>query len=168
MCEAEKIYANDKVSVQRIKEENEKRLSEAGKIGATITNNFKSGCVQMDAGRKQQRDRSTNTREQRAKIAGVSAGTVARYDTVISTLAYDTKEEVMRWMLDIQLGRRNLSPIQRIAVAEKYRPLYEKEAKENQSKAGKEYGNGGTKLTANLPQALHKEKKSVIQVRIKN
>ena len=75
-------------------------------------------------------------------------------EPVIGTLAYETKEEVMKWMLDIQLGRRNLSPIQRIAVAEKYRPLYEKEAKENQSKAGKEYGNGGTKLTANLPQAL--------------
>lgn len=27
-----------------------------------------------------------------------------------------------------QLGRRNLSPIQRIAVAEKYRPIYEKQA----------------------------------------
>ncbi len=42
----------------------------------------------------------------------------------------------MEWMLDIQLGRRNLSPIQRIAIAEKYRPLYEKEAKENQSNVG--------------------------------
>lgn len=31
---------------------------------------------------------------------------------------------------------RNLSPIQRIAVAEKYRPIYEKQARENQSKAG--------------------------------
>lgn len=80
-------------------------------------------------------------------------------DPVIGTLAYDTKEEVMRWMLDIQLGRRNLSPIQRIAVAEKYRSLYEKEARNNQSKAGKEYGNGGTKLTANLPQALDQDKK---------
>lgn len=38
----------------------------------------------------------------------------------------------MEWMLDIQLGRRNLSPIQRIAVAEKYRPIYEKQARENQ------------------------------------
>lgn len=38
----------------------------------------------------------------------------------------------MEWMLDIQLGRRNLSPIQRIAVAEKYRPIYEKMAKEKQ------------------------------------
>ena len=34
-------------------------------------------------------------------------------------------------MLDIQLGRRNLSPIQRIAIAEKYRSLYEKQAREN-------------------------------------
>ena len=36
---------------------------------------------------------------------------------------------VMEWMLDIQLGRRNLSPIQRIAVTEKYRPIYEKKQK---------------------------------------
>ena len=54
-------------------------------------------------------------------------------EPVIGTLAYDTKEEVMRWMLDIQLGRRNLSPIQRIAVAEKYRPIYAKQAKERQA-----------------------------------
>ena len=40
------------------------------------------------------------------------------------------------WMLDIQLGRRKLSPIQRIAITEKYRPIYEKQARENQSKAG--------------------------------
>lgn len=65
----------------------------------------------------------------------------------------------LQWMLDIQLGRRNLSPIQRIAVAEKYRPIYERKAKDNQSKAGKEYGNGGTKLTANLLQALDQDKK---------
>lgn len=53
-------------------------------------------------------------------------------DYVVGTLAYDTKEEVMEWMLDIQLGRRNLSPIQRIAIAEKYRNIYEKQARENQ------------------------------------
>lgn len=39
-------------------------------------------------------------------------------------------------MLDIQLGRRNLSPIQRIAVAEKYRPIYEKQAALNKSLNG--------------------------------
>lgn len=65
----------------------------------------------------------------------------------------------MEWMLDIQLGRRNLSPIQRIAVAEKYRPIYEKMSKENQIKSGIEYGNGGTKVTVNLPQPLDNEKK---------
>lgn len=56
-------------------------------------------------------------------------------DTGIATpttaFAYETKEEVMEWMLDIQLGRRNLSPIQRIAIAEKYRSIYEKQAREN-------------------------------------
>lgn len=38
----------------------------------------------------------------------------------------------MEWMLDIQLGRRNLSSIQRIAVTEKYRPIYERQARERQ------------------------------------
>ena len=50
----------------------------------------------------------------------------------VGTLAYETKEEVMRWMLDIQLGRRNLTPIQRISVAEKHRALFEAQAKERQ------------------------------------
>ena len=74
---------------------------------------------------------------------------------VVGTLAYETKEEVMEWMLDIQLGRRNLSPIQRIAVAEKYRPIYEKQAKENQSLGGgdKKSENYKKTVTENLPQA---------------
>ena len=63
-------------------------------------------------------------------------------------------------MLDIQLGRRNLSPIQRIAVAEKYRPMYEKEAKANQSEYhGNQYDkkNG---LTENLPQVQSKKERN--------
>ena len=39
-------------------------------------------------------------------------------------------------MLDIQLGRCTLSPIQRIAVTEKYRPIYEKQAAINKSLNG--------------------------------
>ena len=66
-----------------------------------------------------------------AKLANVGTGTIARFNRVMSS-----DDEVMEWMLDIQLGRRNLSPIQRIAVAEKYRPIYEKQAKENLSKTG--------------------------------
>ena len=53
-------------------------------------------------------------------------------------------------MLDIQLGRRNLTPIQRIAVAEKYRPIYEKQAKENLKQAGNNYGIGKEKPLPNL------------------
>ena len=68
---------------------------------------------------------------------------------------------VMEWMLDIQLGRRNLSPIQRIAITEKYRPIYEKQARENQSKAG-----GDKKsLSQNSSKAVDPENK--IDVRAK-
>lgn len=83
-------------------------------------------------------------------------------DPVIGTLAYDTKEEVMEWMLDIQLGRRNLSPIQRIAVTEKYRPIYEKQAQENQSKAGgdKKSKSYQKSLTENLPQAISSKERN--------
>jgi len=66
-------------------------------------------------------------------------------EPVIGTLAYKTKEEVMEWMLDIQLGRRNLTPIQKIAITEKYRPIYEKQAKENLVNAGNNYGVGQDK-----------------------
>ena len=76
------------------------------------------------------------------------------------TLGYETKDEVMEWMLDIQLGRRNLSPIQRIAVAEKYRPIYERQAKENQRKAGIEFGNGGTKLPQKIGEASIEKKQA--------
>lgn len=72
----------------------------------------------------------------------------------VKKIDFENKEEVMRWMVRQQIGRRNLTPMQRISLSEKYRPFYEKQAKENQSKAGREYGNGGTKLTENLPQAL--------------
>lgn len=81
-------------------------------------------------------------------------------EPIIGTLAYETKEEVMEWMLDIQLGRRNLTPIQKIAITEKYRPIYEKQAKENQRLAGIEYGNGGTKLPQNFGEASNKKKLS--------
>lgn len=41
----------------------------------------------------------------------------------------------MEWTLDIQLGRRNLFPIQRNSVIEKYRPIYEKQALANKQVA---------------------------------
>lgn len=71
-------------------------------------------------------------------------------DYVVGTLGYETKDEVMEWMLDIQLGRRNLTPIQRIAVAEKYRPIYEKQAKERQATST---GGANPQLTQNFVEA---------------
>lgn len=68
-------------------------------------------------------------------------------------LQFGDQKTHLEWMLDIQLGRRNLSPIQRIAVAEKYRPIYERQAKENQIKAGIEFENGGTKLPQKIGEA---------------
>ena len=54
----------------------------------------------------------------------------------------------MEWMLDIQLGRRNLSPIQRIAITEKYRSIYEAQAQirleEGRRKGGKSSPNNST------------------------
>lgn len=60
-------------------------------------------------------------------------------------------------MLDIQLGRRNLSPIQRIAVAEKYRPIYERQALFNKQLAMQmarksNPKNANEQFTENLPQ----------------
>ena len=77
----------------------------------------------------------------------------------VKEIEFANKDEVIIWMVKQQIGRRNLTSLQRIQLAEKYRPMYRKKAKENQSKAGTEYGNGGTKLTANLPQALDTDKK---------
>ena len=60
----------------------------------------------------------------------------------------------MEWMLDIQLGRRNLSPIQRIAVAEKYRPTYKKEAHDKLREGGKKGGlSSPNKPTQNFVEA---------------
>lgn len=63
-------------------------------------------------------------------------------------------------MLDIQLGRRNLSPIQRIAVVEKYRPMYEKEAKANQSEYHGNQYDKKSGLTENLPQVQSKKERN--------
>ena len=80
-----------------------------------------------------------------------------KIDFVYGNLGYETKEEVMEWMLDIQLGRRNLSPIQRIAIAEKYRPIYEKQAKERQATST---GGINPQLTQNFVEADRNKNRS--------
>lgn len=64
----------------------------------------------------------------------------------------------MRWMIDGQLGRRNLTPIQRVAVTEKYRPTFEEKAKENISKttiiSNKNRVNPASPISAKLEQKI--------------
>ncbi len=57
---------------------------------------------------------------------------------------------------DVRIStRRNLSPIQKIAIAEKYRPIYERQAKENLTNAGKLFGKGNKKKPlAKLPNPI--------------
>lgn len=62
---------------EEIAEENKERISKAV---SESNKNRSSNCVQMDAHENKHRDRSTNTREQVAKLSGVGTGTVARYE----------------------------------------------------------------------------------------
>lgn len=88
-------------------------------------------------------------------------------EPIIGTLAFETKDQVIEWMFDIQLNRRNLTPIQRIAIAERKRAYYEKKARENQSEAGGDKRSNMYKksLSVNLPKAISQNDK--IDVRAK-
>jgi hypothetical protein len=109
MCEAEKIYANDKVSARRIEEENEKkRLAGTYNFHKTRGNNENDGCVHLDASKKTERDRSTNTREQLAKMAGVGTGIVARFNKVMNSDDEELKKKVLANEVSINAGYKEL------------------------------------------------------------
>lgn len=55
----------------------------------------------------------------------------------------------MEWMINTQLGRRNLPPAQRISVVDKFKKKIQEQAKEKQSEAGKEFGNGKSSSSPN-------------------
>lgn len=52
-----------------------------------------------------------------------------------------TRDDVKRWMLEQQLGRRNLSDTERYEIVQKFRSVFEQRAKENQSLGGKGLSN---------------------------
>lgn len=58
-------------------------------------------------------------------------------------------KDVMEWMINTQLGRRNLSPQQRIAVVKKFEKKIREQGKENQSEAGRNFGNGKNSSSPN-------------------
>lgn len=49
----------------------------------------------------------------------------------------ETREDVKQWMLEQQLGRRNLSPEEKYDIVQKFKDMFQKRAKENQSSGGK-------------------------------
>lgn len=79
----------------------------------------------------------------------------------VKELEFDSKEEVIQWMIRAQLGRRNLTPLQRIKLVETYRPVYEKQAKENKS------ANGGNKKSESEKSTTPIKPKEKIDVRAK-
>lgn len=54
----------------------------------------------------------------------------------VKSVEFTSKEEAIIWMVRQQLGRRSLTPLQRIQIVEKYKPFYKKRAKENMSLGG--------------------------------
>lgn len=82
----------------------------------------------------------------------------------VKMVEFGSKEEAIIWMVRQQLGRRSLTPLQRIQIVEKYRPFYKKKAKENQSKAGKNYGIGSQKLLENSTTAIVESENSTAPI----
>lgn len=54
-----------------------------------------------------------------------------------------TRDDVKRWMLEQQLGRRNLSEAEKYEIVQKFKSVFEQKAKKNQSLGGK----GSTNLS---------------------
>lgn len=53
----------------------------------------------------------------------------------------ETREDVKQWMFEQQLGRRNLSEAEKYEIVQKFKGLFQKRAKENQSLGGKGLSN---------------------------
>lgn len=71
----------------------------------------------------------------------------------VKSIEFESKEEAILWMVRQQIGRRSLTPLQRIQIVEKYCPFYKKKAKENMSSGGKSYSpKKGLKNSAKLSE----------------
>lgn len=65
----------------------------------------------------------------------------------------ETRGDVKQWMLEQQLGRRNLSPAERYEIVQKFKSVFQKKAKQNQSLGGKGKSN---LLEANVQKEMAK------------
>lgn len=82
----------------------------------------------------------------------------------VKNIEFENKEEAIRWMVRQQIGRRTLTPLQRIKIVEQYRPFYKKKAEKNKS------ANGGNKKSElqNSSTPLPKEKKIDVRAELAN
>jgi len=73
-----------------------------------------------------------------------------------TSMDFDNRQDVIVWMLENQLGRRNLTEGQRYQLASSLAEIVAEQGKQNQREAGKQYGEGHPKeeLCLNLDKAL--------------
>lgn len=102
----ELIYANSMVA-DEIALENEEKRRKGGSIGGK-GGYQNEACVHLDASLSKERDRSTNTREQVAKMSGVGTGTVARYDAIMKTDDEELKKKVQTGEVKIGTAYREI------------------------------------------------------------
>ena len=63
-----------------------------------------------------------------------------------------------RWIVSHQTGRRNLTKSQLVKAYASVEEQLKREAKERQVTSGKEFGKGGSKVVANLPQPMERKR----------
>lgn len=78
--------------MEEIELENKQKVSKA--VSESNKNRANPICVHVDAIGNSERNRSTNTREQLAKMSGVGTGTVARYQAIMKTDNEELKQKV--------------------------------------------------------------------------
>jgi len=67
-----------------------------------------------------------------------------------ASLSFESKEEVMLWMINHQMGRRNLSDLDKVQLLERKRPILEDIANKNRLAA--QNNDAGRAVLANLPK----------------
>ena len=81
------------------------------------------------------------------------------YETVNKD--FESKQEAMAWMIDNQLGRRNISAVDKILLAQKKTALLEQQARENQKIGGRLKGDinrgGISKAFVNIDKSSDEE-----------
>lgn len=70
----------------------------------------------------------------------------------VKSVEFASKEDAIIWMVRQQLGRRSLTPLQRIQIVEKYRPFYKKKAEKNKSLNGGNKKSELEKSTTPIPK----------------